>query len=80
MITHAARLTLLLFVDRLGIPLRAVLEREPWFERVTERLIAAGGDPYDVMTSDTTDEEANLIMRAAVLVQCHMKNTLPAEP
>lgn len=72
MITDTARLTLLLFVDHLGLPLRDVLAREPWFERVAERLIAAGGDAYDVITNDMSDSDETIILRAAVLVQHQM--------
>lgn len=72
MITDTTRLTLLVFVEHLGVPLREVLasDREAWYERVIERLVAAEGDALDVLTLTTTDPDRNIIMRAGALVRC----------
>ena len=74
MITDTVRLTLLLFVDKLGVPLREVLsvERMAHYERIVERLVAANGDALDVLTADTTDLDRALIIKAAALVRCQL--------
>lgn len=76
MMTDITRTTLLVFCEHLGVPLRDVLAREEWFERLVERLIAAGGDPFDVITPDTSDRDRTLIFRAAAL----LRRTVVPEP
>lgn len=80
MITDTTRLTLLLFVDQLGEPLRDVLDstRLDHYERIVERLVAANGDALDVLTADTSDPDRVLILKAAALVRCRLPS-FPAE-
>lgn len=71
MMTDTTKLTLLVFVEGLGVPVRDVVSAEwgPWYEEIVERLVLADGDALDVINAHMNTQDRALILRAGNIVR-----------
>jgi hypothetical protein len=79
MITELSRLSLLLWSDRMRLPLADVLANEEHYERLTQRLIAANCDALDLVTASTSNGDRATILKAAALMRAMLHPTPPEE-
>ncbi len=65
------KLTLLVFVEGMGVPLRDVLSAEwgPWYEEIVQRLVLANGDALDVISPAMPSYDRAMVLRAAMIVR-----------